>query len=80
MAVIGTSPDADRVVVVVAEATADDPGAAREVMAAQVRRVLGLAADDIVLVAPGTLPKTSSGKPQRSLCRDRYLGELLEGV
>ncbi|CAN5909408.1 hypothetical protein BH23ACT2_BH23ACT2_24320 [soil metagenome] len=47
MAVIGTSPDADRVVVV---------------------------------VAPGTLPKTSSGKLQRSLCRDRYLGELLEGV
>ena len=24
---------------------------------------------------PGTLPKTSSGKLQRSLCRQRYLGE-----
>ena len=27
---------------------------------------------DIVLVTPGTLPKTSSGKLQRSLCRRRY--------
>jgi fatty-acyl-CoA synthase len=32
---------------------------------------------DVVLVAPGTLPKTSSGKLQRSLCRDRYLDDLL---
>ena len=35
---------------------------------------------DIVLVAPGTLPKTSSGKLQRSLCRERYLTEALEPV
>ena len=28
---------------------------------------------DIVLVSPGTLPKTSSGKLQRSLCRQRFL-------
>jgi len=27
--------------------------------------------------APGTLPKTSSGKLQRSLCRQRYLEEAL---
>jgi fatty-acyl-CoA synthase len=67
-------------VVVVAEATAEAPAGARDAVAARVRNVLGLAADDIVLVAPGTLPKTSSGKLQRSLCRDRYLGESLEGV
>ena len=29
---------------------------------------------------PGTLPKTSSGKLQRSLCRQRYLSEDLEPV
>ena len=28
-------------------------------------------------VAPGTLPKTSSGKLQRSLCKDRYLSDVL---
>ncbi|HPU01910.1 MAG: AMP-binding protein [Firmicutes bacterium] len=32
---------------------------------------------DIVLVQPGTLPKTSSGKLQRSLCRKQYLGKEL---
>ena len=32
---------------------------------------------DIVLVGAGTLPKTSSGKPQRSLCRARYLEDAL---
>ena len=31
----------------------------------------------VVLLAPGSLPKTSSGKLQRSLCRDRYLGAEL---
>ena len=31
----------------------------------------------IVLVAAGTLPKTSSGKLQRSLCRDQYLSAAL---
>jgi len=35
---------------------------------------------DVVLVSPGTLPKTSSGKLQRSLCRDRYLSDILEPV
>jgi fatty-acyl-CoA synthase len=67
-------------VVVVAEARADDLAAVRGSVAARVRDVLGLAADDIVLVAPGSLPKTSSGKLQRSLCRDRYLGDALQPV
>jgi hypothetical protein len=34
----------------------------------------------VVLVRPGTLPKTSSGKLQRTLCRQRYLGAELEMV
>ncbi len=41
---------------------------------------VGLAAREVVLVAAGTLPKTSSGKLQRSLCRDRYLAADLVGV
>jgi fatty-acyl-CoA synthase len=64
-------------IVVVAETKTDDQDAVRDTVAARVRQVTGMSADDIVFVAPGTLPKTSSGKLQRSLCRDRYLAEVL---
>jgi fatty-acyl-CoA synthase len=40
--------------------------------------VCGLPPRDVMLVAPGTLPKTSSGKLQRSKCRELYLAEELE--
>jgi fatty-acyl-CoA synthase len=60
-------------VVVVAETRAGDDGALRRAVASQVLRSVGVAAEDVVLVAPGSLPKTSSGKLQRSLCRSRYL-------
>ena len=36
--------------------------------------------EDVVLVRPGTLPKTSSGKLQRSLCRTRYVEDELAPV
>ncbi|MFF4505312.1 AMP-binding protein [Streptomyces sp. NPDC001401] len=43
--------------------------------------VHGLRAHTILLVRAGTVPKTSSGKIQRSLCRARYLaGELTEAA
>jgi fatty-acyl-CoA synthase len=58
--------------VVVAESKADDLALVRKVVAERVREVVGVPAKDIVLVAPGTLPKTSSGKLQRSLCKRRY--------
>lgn len=67
-------------VVVVAEVRDGVGGEVRPVMAGRVRSVLGLTADDIVLVAAGSLPKTSSGKLQRSLCRDRYFGQGLQPV
>ena len=66
--------------VVVAESKADDPDVVRRTVAERVRTATGLPAKDIVLVAPGTLPKTSSGKLQRSLCKTRYLDEALVGV
>ena len=60
--------------VVVAEARdADDQDDVRRAVAARVRDVVGLPAEEVVLVRPGTLPKTSSGKLQRGLCRERYL-------
>jgi fatty-acyl-CoA synthase len=39
--------------------------------------VSGLPPRDVMLVSPGTLPKTSSGKLQRAKCRDEYLNEEL---
>lgn len=66
--------------VVVAESKADDLHEVRRSVAQRVRDAVGLPAKDIVLVAPGSLPKTSSGKLQRSLCKVRYLGAELQLV
>jgi fatty-acyl-CoA synthase len=63
--------------VVVAETRSDDLPEVRRTVGARVREAVGLPAKDIVLVEPGTLPKTSSGKLQRSLCKLRYLGAEL---
>jgi acyl-CoA synthetase (AMP-forming)/AMP-acid ligase II len=40
-----------------------------EAVSATVLETCGLRIDDVVLVGPGQLPRTSSGKKQRSLCR-----------
>jgi fatty-acyl-CoA synthase len=73
--VIAFGVDGDRgreTLVVVAETKADDGDAVRRQIHDRVKEVVGVPPKDIVLVAPGTLPKTSSGKLQRSLCRRRY--------
>jgi fatty-acyl-CoA synthase len=67
-------------VVVVAEAKDGSPGEVRDAVARRVRRAAGLSVEDVVLVAPGTLPKTSSGKLQRNLCRARYLKQELATI
>jgi fatty-acyl-CoA synthase len=63
--------------VVVAESKDPDLEAVRAAVAGRVRDVVGLPPEEVVLVEPGTLPKTSSGKLQRSLCRSRYLSAAL---
>ena len=68
-------------VIVVAEAKVDLTGSGDETVAdavaRRVRETVGIPPEAVVLVAPGTLPKTSSGKLQRSLCRTLYVnGEL----
>jgi fatty-acyl-CoA synthase len=75
--VIAFGVDGDRgreSLVLVAESRAvdDDLTAVRRQVAERVRDAVGVPARDIVLVAPGTLPKTSSGKLQRSLCKRYY--------
>ena len=67
-------------IVVVAETKADEPGTVREAVASRVSDAVGIPPVDVVLVRPGTLPKTSSGKLQRSLCRERYQSDALEPV
>lgn len=64
-------------VVVVAETKLSDPASLPREINAKIRASVGVPAKDIVLVAPGTLPKTSSGKLQRSLCRQQYLEQSL---
>jgi fatty-acyl-CoA synthase len=38
---------------------------------------VGIPPLEVILVQPGSLPKTSSGKLQRSLCRLQYLDDEL---
>jgi fatty-acyl-CoA synthase len=64
--------------IVVAETKADDPAPVRSEVARKVSSAVGLPPGEVVLVTPGTLPKTSSGKLQRSLCRNRYLTDALQ--
>ncbi|HYD08679.1 MAG TPA: AMP-binding protein [Acidimicrobiales bacterium] len=66
--------------VVVAEAREADLDAVRAQVRERVLDAVGIPASEVVLVQPGTLPKTSSGKLQRSLCRDRYLSSELVPV
>ena len=65
-------------VVVVAETKAPDPVSVRTALVERIRQVVGVPPREVVLVAPGSLPKTSSGKLQRSLCKRRYLGSELQ--
>jgi acyl-CoA synthetase (AMP-forming)/AMP-acid ligase II len=67
-------------VVVVVETRGTDPDHSQ--MATSVRneiqRAISLVVDDVVVVRPGTLPKTSSGKIQRSKARAMYEAGRLE--
>jgi 1-acyl-sn-glycerol-3-phosphate acyltransferase len=47
-------------------------GRIREAVIAACVDAAGLPPDDVVLAAPGTIPKTSSGKLRRADCRQRY--------
>ena len=69
-------------VIVVAEVkpteTSGDLDAIRHRIHTRSLDVSGLPPRDVILVRPGTLPKTSSGKLQRAKCRELYVGEELE--
>jgi len=67
-------------VVVVAEVKGDDYDQIRKSIRYRTLSVCGVPPKDVVLVKPGTMPKTSSGKLQRSLCKQQYLEKTLQFV
>jgi fatty-acyl-CoA synthase len=75
---VGEAGDPARLVIV-AETRTGDARLSQEVGRA-VRSSVGVWPDHVVLVPPTTLPKTSSGKLQRSACRALFLGGELERI
>ncbi|MEZ5342824.1 MAG: AMP-binding protein [Acidimicrobiales bacterium] len=67
-------------IVVVAETRTEDASRVHDDVNAATIAAVSIPASHIVLVRPGTLPKTSSGKLQRALCRQQYIDEALELV
>ncbi|HEV3036488.1 MAG TPA: fatty acyl-AMP ligase [Candidatus Angelobacter sp.] len=81
-AVSVTSPAGEKVVVVAELERELLRKADLKSVANSIRRVVsqdhGLVLQDVVLIRPGALPKTTSGKIQRRLCGDLYLSEELQ--
>jgi fatty-acyl-CoA synthase len=72
--VVFTRPGAaSEEIVVAVESRTDDPAALKKQIVSRVGEEFQLAVTDIAVVAPGTLPKTSSGKLQRRKTREQYL-------
>jgi fatty-acyl-CoA synthase len=73
--------DAERMVVVAETrlSGADAVAVGQQVLDAS-RRELSHAPHEVVLVPPGSLPKTSSGKRRRQRCRSDYLQGTLNVV
>ena len=67
-------------IVIVAEVRSSFPANLRQSIRQRVVAVCGIPPRDVRLVAPGTIPKTSSGKLQRSLCRQLYCNQALPAV
>jgi fatty-acyl-CoA synthase len=66
-------------IVVVAETRADDVESLARAVTHAVTEEIGVPPRHVLLVEPGTIPKTSSGKLQRSACRRMFeSGELAE--
>ncbi|MFT3840499.1 MAG: fatty acyl-AMP ligase [Myxococcaceae bacterium] len=59
--------------VVVVESRTQKPEELKQLVKDKVNEALGLLPADVVIAAPGSLPKTSSGKLQRAKTRQQYL-------
>ncbi len=73
-------PGRREALVVVAEVREGGGPDLRKRVARKVAEAVGLPPKEILLVPAGTIPKTSSGKLQRSLCRRLFLEGRLSGL
>jgi 1-acyl-sn-glycerol-3-phosphate acyltransferase len=69
-------------IIVVAETREDQTSRQEDIqgrVSEKIISALGVSPDTILLVQPGVVPKTSSGKVRRSACREAYLRDELGG-
>jgi fatty-acyl-CoA synthase len=79
--VVFTRPgSASEEIVVALESRTADPAALKAQIVSRVSEEFQLAVSDVALVAPGALPKTSSGKLQRRKTREQYLNGTIGRV
>jgi fatty-acyl-CoA synthase len=76
----GVEYDGEEQLVVCCEGTAGDGSAIQEATQACVAARFGLVTREVVVALPGSLPRTSSGKPQRVKTRQMYLDGTLQRV
>jgi fatty-acyl-CoA synthase len=73
----GVDIDGEEQLVVAAEAFSSEAEGLKEAVAKAILESFSLAAHEVVVVPQGTLPRTSSGKPQRRKTRQLYLDGTL---
>ncbi|MHB2019339.1 MAG: AMP-binding protein [Candidatus Xenobia bacterium] len=78
IAAFGVEGQGTEAVVVVVETREGARAAVTAAVGRQILDALGFAPDAVVAVAPGCVPRTSSGKVRRGACRELYLSGRLE--
>ena len=73
----GTAIDGEEQLIVCCEGTSAEAPAIQEAVAACVSAQFGLAVHEVVVAPLATLPRTSSGKPQRGKTRQMYIDGTL---
>jgi fatty-acyl-CoA synthase len=70
--------DTEETLIIAAEGNSSDAAALRQTIASKVSESCGLSVSHVAVVRVGTLPKTSSGKPQRRRTKQLFEQGLLE--
>jgi fatty-acyl-CoA synthase len=70
--------EADRVVAVVEARASSASRQLTDDVRRRIRETAGLELDEVLLIAPGTIPRTTSGKVRRSEMRDRFESGVLQ--
>jgi acyl-CoA synthetase (AMP-forming)/AMP-acid ligase II len=73
-------PHTEQVVVLVEQSDGQATGALRRDVRRAIADAVGLAPDEIVVLPPGTIEKTTSGKLRRAAMRDAYLAGTLPAL